>query len=288
MTSPADLPENIANTAEAPSEATPVYDYSPPVDRLLIYGDCRHIRKDPDYVEELGFTADHIPDLIRMATDEALLWADSDGMEVWAPVHAWRSLGQFRAEEAIEPLIPLFHRLEDDDWVPTELPKVFGSIGAAAIPALADYLAHFSRGYFSRVVALDALQEIAKQHPETRQDCIDVLAQQLDQFQKNHPTLNGFLINTLIDLKAVETSPVMEQAFAAKRVDTTIMGDWQEAQVLLGLKTRQEIRQERSAVWDQLDRLSTRKSAVKATPKKGFAASKEDASAKKSSLKKRK
>jgi HEAT repeat protein len=36
--------------------------------------------------------------------DEAPLWADQNSMEVWAPVHAWRALGQLRAEEAIKPL----------------------------------------------------------------------------------------------------------------------------------------------------------------------------------------
>jgi len=67
--------------------------YLPPLDRLLTYGDCRELPDDPNYVDELGLTADHIPELIRMATDEELLeWEESGGMEAWAPVHAWRSL----------------------------------------------------------------------------------------------------------------------------------------------------------------------------------------------------
>jgi hypothetical protein len=41
----------------------------------------------------------------------------------------------------------------------------------------------------------------------------------------------------------VESAAAIERAFAAKRVDLTITGDWNEVQVDLGLKTRAEIRQ---------------------------------------------
>ena len=98
--------------------------YSSPVDKLLTYGDCRDFREWPDYLE-LGLTQEHIPELIRMGTDEELNWADSDSLEVWAPVHAWRALGQLQAEEAIEPLMNLFHELEDSDWAGEGLYSMF-------------------------------------------------------------------------------------------------------------------------------------------------------------------
>src|SRR5258707_7875891 len=119
--------------------------YQPPVARLLTMGDSERIAPEqwPDY-HELGIGPEQIPDLIQMATDEALNEADSESTEVWAPVHAWRALGQLRAVEAVEPLLELFDRLEDDDWVHEELPVVFGLIGPAALPALAAYLADLS------------------------------------------------------------------------------------------------------------------------------------------------
>lgn len=76
--------------------------YPPPVDKLLTYGDCRNFRDWPDYLA-LGFTHEHVDDLIRMGTSEELNWADSDSPEVWAPIHAWRVLGQLKAEAAITP-----------------------------------------------------------------------------------------------------------------------------------------------------------------------------------------
>ena len=47
---------------------------------------------------------------------------------------------------------------------------------------------------------------------------------------------NGFLIRYLIKLQAVEAAPLMERAFAADRADLSIVGDWEDAQVDLGLK----------------------------------------------------
>lgn len=38
----------------------------------------------PDYLK-LGLTGEHVPELIRMALDEELHWADSESDAVWAP-----------------------------------------------------------------------------------------------------------------------------------------------------------------------------------------------------------
>ena len=104
--------------------------YPPPVDQLLTFGDCQKLPEWPNY-PELGLGPEQTPDLIRMAIDEELNHADSDSLEVWAPVHAWRALGQLHAEAAIEPLISLFRTIDEDDneWAEGELPTVFGMIG---------------------------------------------------------------------------------------------------------------------------------------------------------------
>ena len=80
--------------------------YQQPVDKLLTCGMNGWITPDkwPDY-RKLGIGPEHIPDLIRMATDEELNEANEQNTEVWAPMHAWRALGQLRAVEAIEPLL---------------------------------------------------------------------------------------------------------------------------------------------------------------------------------------
>lgn len=210
--------------------------YSPIVARLLTYGDCGHMEEWPDYLS-LGLTVEHIPELIQMIRDEALFSADSDRPEAWAPVHAWRALGQLQAEAAIVSLLRLLDRIEenDDDWVAEELPVVFGLIGPKAIPALQDYLANNSNGEYARVAAAESLGKIGVVYPESRDQCIASLTSQLKEFSETDPNINAFIINSLVELKAVESAPVMAQAFEADQVDLTIFGDWQDIQIQLGL-----------------------------------------------------
>jgi hypothetical protein len=153
--------------------------YLPPVDKLLAYGDARNFRDWPDY-RQLGLGPEHVPDLIRMTTDDDLLWADSESLEVWAPIHAWRALGQLRAEAAIEPLLTLFDALDAEDWILEEMPEVYALIGPAAIPALTAYLADTSHLLFSRVAASGCLQHIGAAHPEARAECVAAITYQLN------------------------------------------------------------------------------------------------------------
>ena len=222
-----------------PDVVTNPYPY--PVNRLLNLGDPRDRREWPVYTA-LGLTNEHIPDLIRMVLDDELNEADGESREVWAPLHAWRALGQLRASAAIEPLLSLLWRIDerDDDWVGEELPRVFSMIGAPAIPALTAYLADSAHGLFARIAAAHGLEWISRRYSAAREQSLAALSAQLERFVENDPTLNGFLISYLIDLKAVEAAPLLEQAFAAGQVDLSVLGDWEDAQILLGLKTKRE------------------------------------------------
>jgi HEAT repeat protein len=219
----------------------PINTYPYPVSRLLNLGDPRERREWPVYVA-LGLKAEHVPDLIRMITDEDLHNTLSDAREVWAPLHAWRALGQLRAEAAIEPLLSLLWRIDDegDDWVGEELPRVFSMIGGAAIPALSTYLADDTHGEYARVAAAYSLEWIARRYAAERDRSVSALSAQLQRFHNNPPTVNAFLISYLVDLEAIEAAPLMEQAFAANQVDLVVRGDWEEIQIDLGLKTKRD------------------------------------------------
>lgn len=212
--------------------------YTAPVDRLLRAGDPRGEQEWPDYPKTYGLTAEHVPELIRMATDRKLFWANENSTDVWAPIHAWRALGQLHAAEAVEPLLQFMSAEDDPEWMGEELPSVFALIGPAAIPALAAYLADRAHGVNPRITAANALQSIAAAHPEARAEVVAVLAGQLEQYAEDDEAVNGFIVSDLVDLQAVETAPLMQRAFAADKVDLLVRGDWGDVQVDLGLKTR--------------------------------------------------
>lgn len=214
--------------------------YAPPVSQLLLLGEPRR-NEQCDYTA-LGISSASAPDLIRMATDEQLNNGLRDSALVWAPVHAWRALGQLRVAEAVAPLLTLFQRIEDfdDDWVATDLPKTLAQIGAPAIASVADYLADATRSEWGRVAAAAALGHMGNVNPELRAVCVARLAWQLEKFADQPETVNTFVISALWDLHAVEALPVIEAAFASGRVDESVNGDFEDVQIHFGLKTKRE------------------------------------------------
>jgi uncharacterized protein DUF1186 len=226
--------------------------YQPPVERLLTYGESDRITPDdwPDY-RELGMGPEYIPELIQIATDEHLNLAAAESTEVWAPLHAWRALGQLRAVEAVEPLLELFDRLEYDDWVHEELPVVFALIGPAALPTLAAYLADLSHTDSSRISAIRSIEEIGKKWPDARDEALGMLEERLERFEENESDVNAFLVEALVELGAKEAAPLIERAFAEGFVDPMVMGDWEDVQTELGLKSAEEIVPKHRSDWSE-------------------------------------
>ncbi|MBD2458789.1 hypothetical protein H6G80_32620 [Nostoc sp. FACHB-87] len=235
----------------------PKNSYSSPVNQLLDYQPgTEKLSPDewPDY-RELGITADDIPELIRMATDEDLYnlsdddfgFFGEDSLLEYAPLHAIRALGQLRAESAIEPLISLFPKMDDafDNEVLfcliEELTDVLSLIGLRAIPALTNFIADDSHDETWRVHAMVTIKKIACVYLEHQADCVAALSQQLENFEENSPELNGHIISVLIDLKAIDSLPLIEQAFEAGRVDDEVVGDFDDVHFLFGLKTRKTL-----------------------------------------------
>lgn len=212
--------------------------YSAPVKTLLTNGSPQRGRHWPNYLEH-GFSQDHIPELVAMLTDESFHRAKSTSDAIWAPLHAWRVLGQLHAVEAIPALLDQLFRIDeyDDDWVGDELPEVFAMIGASAISGLRQYLAEPQHTLFARVAAAHSLANIGKQPVDARHSCITALEEQLTEYRQNDQTLNGFLVSYLLELKAVEALPTIQEAYRHNCVDVTITGDCEDAEIELGVRT---------------------------------------------------
>lgn len=100
------------------------------------------------------------------------------------------------------------------------------------------YLADVKSEVNQRFAAASSLTSIAENYPDVRNKCINILTQQLELFAANEPEYNAILIGELIKLEAVESALLIEKAFAARKVDTMIVRNWDNVQVSLGLKKR--------------------------------------------------
>jgi hypothetical protein len=138
---------------------------------LLELGEADQRGAWPDYLQ-YGFTEADILALLDLVADEILDEADSESSEVWAPLHAWRTLGQLGSSQAIVPLLNQFDRLCEDDWALPELPTVMGMLGEPAIEPLAGFLMDTRHKEFARIMALDGLAEIVKRLLDCRERVI--------------------------------------------------------------------------------------------------------------------
>lgn len=237
------------------TNTSPTSSYPLPVDKLLTYGrpETDEVKDWPNYLD-LGLSAEHIPALIRMATDKELNQADAGNTEVWAPIHAWRTLGQLHAIEAIEPLLTLSTTEEGGEWVTEELPEVFSLLGPQALPTLEAYLSDKKHKEWSRVNAATGVKAIGVNWPDSRSASVAILTKSLENAADDESDLNSFIITELIDLEAKEAAPVIEQAFKDDHIDLSITGDWDDVRESLGLMSSEEVEQRRT---DRLAKLST-------------------------------
>jgi hypothetical protein len=220
--------------------------YSEPLQKLF---ELSKSSADPYKLDEydflaMGMTAEHIPELTKLILEEE--YYISEDQDLGSPqLFAYQALGQLKTEAAIEALVQGTQRWSESDWFEwfTEaMPAIFRKIGCPAVPSVVGLLQDATAHMDARSSAVDYLEAIGTTHPECRDLCVQVLTDQLQRFNENHPTLNGFIVTALaIDFKAVESVAVIEQAYQADRVDKKVLGDWDDAQVYLGLKSPAEL-----------------------------------------------
>jgi hypothetical protein len=216
-------------------------EYPPPLDRLFRMGEVEWGVEwqgdDPDYVGDLGLTAEHVPALLEIARRQADLEDLPDDDAGWAPVHAWRALAQLRAVEAVEPLLNLQKILDEtaDEFHMYDFPVVFGMIGPPAIPALTAYLHNADNPHYLRIAVGEGLCNVGLRYPEARSEALAPLKEQLARFEENADDFNGYLIAQLTRLRAVEAAETIERAFAANRVEEGTTGHWGKVRKELGV-----------------------------------------------------
>lgn len=76
---------------------------------------------------------------------------------------------------------------------------------------------------------------LPKNIPSLNQKIVETYVQVLERYQEEDAFFNAFIIDYLANLKAVDAAPLVEAAYQAGRVDESIIGDWEDFQVLAGM-----------------------------------------------------
>src|SRR5437667_10116588 len=96
------------------------------------------------------------------------------------------------------------------------------------IPRLTVLLQDQGNRFEVRDSSARTLVEIAQRHPDYRQQCIAILTAALERYPRNPIELNTSLISDLIELKAMESTSMIQQVMAAGEYDRQSLGNWQE------------------------------------------------------------
>lgn len=194
----------------------------------------------------LGLKRADIPALIELVRNTgALATAPVDADELpaqfWLPIHAWRALGEMAAVEAAPAMIDTLRWIDDtendvlSDIVQENMPVELAQLGAKILPLLAEYLFDEQHGQWARLAAAETMNLIGQEHKSARGEVTQSLMRALEDYPAEEPTFNSFLITYLMEQKAVEAAELVEQVFASGRVDESVMGDWEDFQVGVGL-----------------------------------------------------
>ena len=211
--------------------------YLPPVDQLLTLG-APKIEVWDDY-RRLGIGPEHVPELLRMMLDMDLHLGDGETDVVWAPMHAWRAVAQWKAPQGAEVYLQMLAQLSAakdyyGDWEYDDANAFFLEMGPESITPLADFLDERRHDEHARWIIAEVLAALALRYPETRGQVVAILARQLER-PESQPVTNGGVVAALLDMQATEAVGLLEAAFRDGKVDESICGDWAHVGYELGV-----------------------------------------------------
>ncbi|MDZ4818876.1 MAG: SEC-C metal-binding domain-containing protein [Planctomycetota bacterium] len=157
------------------------------------------------------------------------------------PVLAWRTLGDMKADAAVQPLLDMLRGLPDDydDWVFNEVPHVFGKIGEPAVEQLEHFACDQNESQTNRTIAICGMRRVAEYYPALRQRIVASLTAMMASARGDTEIdirFNTTLLAELCDLQAVEAAEAIERAFAANMIDHMLCGDWNAVREELGVE----------------------------------------------------
>lgn len=164
-------------------------------------------------------------------------------------LYAWRALKSLDTPVDISELLTALELYQDHDWALDELPGVVAAAGERALAPTLDYIQNAERDEFLRSLAVEILPLVGHDHPELRATIVEQLTTLLAQQTAETPELNAFLVSALLDLKALESLVVINKAYEDNKVAIAIVGDFEDVEIELGLRTERTKPRENPNRW---------------------------------------
>lgn len=166
----------------------------------------------PDYIKELDLKKTDAKTLIQIiASSDLSVITTGASMEQFAPMHAWRALGQLHSKESIETLLNSLIEKKNQEafWYRIELPNVIKQIGGEAIKQLEVFLKN-EQTWEDKVIIINGLVEIALKDQEYKNQVEEIISEILKKYKKNDFAFNASILNAIFKLKPYNNKIVRE------------------------------------------------------------------------------
>ncbi|WP_130733224.1 hypothetical protein [Flavobacterium sp. J27] len=183
------------------------------VKKLEEIGETSFDRRWPNYVKRLNLKKKDSKILIEIISSSNLsLITDGALKEQFAPMHAWRALGQLQAKDTIKTLLAALIDLKNEEafWFRIELPKVMKLIGNESIKPLTVFLKNNKNRWDDKLIVVKGLIEIAIQYPESKNSIETIINALLKKYKSNDFSFNACLLNEFFKLKPYKNELIKE------------------------------------------------------------------------------
>lgn len=175
-----------------------------------------------ELAQEIASREDAVPYLRDILKNDKY-WIQGGPGDAWAPYHVIHILPLIKTKDALELLLDTVRNERDalGDWITESTPTLLAAFGESAIERLEEFVLDDTLDRYVRGSVATALNVIAHQYPDKKEDVKAFLSKLLDDV--DDPALAAFLVDELLSFKDQNFLPQVYDAFDKGRIDTDVI-----------------------------------------------------------------
>jgi len=204
-----------------------------------------------DYIEKYGFCEEDIEKLFALATDMEIYHYDysdmkeDEGLEFYAVVHAWHVLSQLEVAKAKQLFVDWFESYDfdnPDDWMISVFRVLIRPYRSEMFDYITSYVQDPSHSEWVRMEYIEVIKDMY----EAKEINLEQLNIFLDKVlsTSDNPIVNTGAISVCMDHRLTEHHERIKRCFEQKAVDIDHIGDLEDVEIEMGLRTERETERE--------------------------------------------
>lgn len=200
-----------------------------------------------DYINKYGLSYEDVEQLLTLANDMDIYTfdysgiAEDEGLEFFGVIHAWYALSALKVPEAKDLFIQMIESTSSDlidDWLMSAFRHLIKPYRKEIYPYLLEVIKTEKYHHWVRAEYIEVINDMAKAGEIDISEA-DALMEEILENSKDS-IINAVAIGVCIDLKLLHHHNLIVQCFANGTVDIGHVGDLEDVEIEMGLKTKRE------------------------------------------------